>query len=219
MPAAEIPSFLAKKPSDGVGFSTRLEPPAYAWVSFAPTASGRLPAALPTLRSMKIGARMLKSITPVLLVTLAVGCAGEAADEGASPLPDAIHGLALIESHSGSEAAEILVEMHGAEVVPPENYIGHADSFLVAMATRIGPGSSGFGHHSSFTAVDHLVHMVFGHGQVHYFYADAEDLVWLAADPRIARTALAELLETATDSIPTMEEIMMGQQAAESGAG
>jgi hypothetical protein len=182
---------------------------------------------------------MLKSITPVLRVTLAVGCAGEAADEGASPLPDAIHGLALIESHSGSEAAEILVEMHGAEVVPPENYIGHygtedmgavlyvsrfetgaaADSFLVAMATRIGPGSSGFGHHSSFTAVDHLVHMVFGHGQVHYFYADAEDLVWLAADPRIARTALAELLETATDSIPTMEEIMMGQQAAESGAG
>jgi hypothetical protein len=239
MPAAEIPSFLAGKLNDGVGFSGRLEPPAYAWVSYAPTASGRLPAALLTLRPMKIGARMLKSITPLLLVTLAAGCAGEVAEDGASPLPEAIHGLALIESHSGSDAAEILVEMHKAEVVPPQNYIGHygteelgavlyvsrfdteagADSFLVAMATRIGPGSGGYGHHSSFDAADKQVHMVFGHGQVHYFYADAEDLVWLAVDARLARPALAELLKTETDSIPTLEEVMMGQPAAETGAG
>ena len=171
-----------------------------------------------------------------LVAVLAAGCATE---EAAAPLPESIHGMALVESHSGSEAAEILVELHEAEVVPPDNYIGHygteemgavlyvsrfetaaaADSFLVAMATRIGPGSSGFGHHSSFDAVDHLVHMVFGHGQVHYFYAEAEDLVWLAVDARLARPALAELLQTATDSIPTFEEIMMGQPAAGAGAG
>jgi hypothetical protein len=170
-----------------------------------------------------------------LVAALLAGCAAEEAE---APLPESIHGMALAESHSGSEAAEILVEMHGAEVVPPENYIGHygtedmgavlyisrfdteaaADSLLVAMATRIGPGSSGFGHHASFDAADHLVHMVFGHGQVHFFYAEAEDLVWLAVDARLARPALAELLKTATDSIPSFEEVMMGQPA-EAGAG
>jgi hypothetical protein len=174
--------------------------------------------------------------TYTLLTALAAGCAVQ---EAWDPLPESIHGLALVESHSGSDAAAILVEMHGAEVVPPENFIGHygtedmgavlyvsrfeteaaADSFFVSMATRIGPGSSGYGHHSSFDAADKQVHMVFGHGQVHYFYADAEDLVWLAVDARLARTALAELLQTVTDSIPTFEEVMMGQPAAESGAG
>lgn len=188
---------------------------------------------------MPMNTRHARTATRMLLATLAAGCAGEAAEGGATPLPAAIHGLALVESHSGSEATEILVEMHGAEVVPPENYIGHygtedmgavlyvsrfgaaaaADSFLVAMGTRIGPGSSGYGHHASFDAADHLVHMVFGHGRVHYFYADAEDLVWLAVDARIARTALAELLQTQTDSIPTFEEVMMGRPAAEVGAG
>lgn len=188
---------------------------------------------------MLMSIRHARIAPSLLLAVLAAGCGGEAHEGGAAPLPDAIHGLALVESHSGSEAAQILIEMHGAEVVPPENHIGHygteelgavlyvsqfdgaaaADSFLVAMAQRIGAGSGGYGHHASFDAADHRVHMVFGHGQVHYFYADAQDLVWLAVDPRIARTALAELLKTATDSIPTFEEVMMGRPAAETGAG
>lgn len=169
-----------------------------------------------------------------LIAALTAGCAAE---QAAAPLPEAIHGMPLVESHAGSEAAEILVEMHRAEVVPPENYIGHygtedlgavlyisrfpteatADSFLVAMATRIGAGSGGYGHHASFDAAGHPVHMVFGHGRVHYFYAEAADLVWLAVDARLARPALAELLETAADSIPTFEEVMMGRPATEAG--
>jgi hypothetical protein len=180
--------------------------------------------------------RHTRFATYTLVAALAAGCAAE---EAGDPLPESIHGMPLVESHSGSEAADILVEMHKAEVVPPENFIGHygteemgavlyvsrfeteaaADSFLVAMATRIGPGSSGYGHHGSFDAADHFVHMVFGHGQVHYFYAEAEDLIWLAVDARLARPALAELLQTATDSIPSFEEIMRGQPAAETGAG
>jgi hypothetical protein len=185
---------------------------------------------------MQMKVRHTRFAIYALVAALTAGCAAEEAE---APLPESIHGMALVESHSGEEAADILVEMHKAEVVPPENYIGHygteemgavlyvsrfdtdaaADSFLVAMGTRIGPGSSGYGHHSSFEAVGHHVHMVFGHGQVHYFYADAEDLVWLAVDARLARPALAELLKTATDSIPSFEEIMMGQPAAETGAG
>ncbi|HEY5656225.1 MAG TPA: hypothetical protein VIY27_00400 [Myxococcota bacterium] len=175
----------------------------------------------------------------LLLATLAAACAGEATEEGATPLPAAIHGLALVESHSGNEAAQILIEMHGAEVVPPENHIGYygteeleaalyisrfdgaaaADSSRVAMEQRIGAGSSGYGHPGRFEAGDHPVHMVFGYGQVHFFYTDAEALVWLAADMRIARPALAELLQTVPDSIPTFEEIMRGREAADAGSG
>lgn len=173
----------------------------------------------------------------LLLAVLAAGCAGEAADGDASPLPASIHGMALVESLSGSEATEILSELHGADIVPAENHIGHygseqvgavlyvsrfagaaaADSFLVAMAGRIDAGSTGFGHHASFDAAEHQVHMVVGHGQVHYFFAEGRDLVWLAVDPPIARPALAELLQTRTDSIPTFEEIMMGRPATEAG--
>ena len=201
-----------------------------------------MPTGVPTQTFTEVGAHMLMTVRHVryagcaLLAALVAGCTAE---QGAAPLPESLHGLPLTESHAGSEAAEILVEMHKADVVPPDNFIGHygsdemgavlyvsrfeteaaADSFKVAMATRIGPGSGGYGHHSSFDAAGHMVHMVFGHGRVHYFYSDAEDLVWVAVDARLARPVLAELLETATDSIPTFEEIMMGQRAAEAGAG
>ncbi len=188
---------------------------------------------------MPLNARRIRFAAPALLAALAAACAGEAADESTTPLPAQIHGLALTESHAGEEATRILIEMHQSEVVPPENYIGHygteemgavlyvsrfaataeADSLLLAMGQRIGPGSSGFGHHTEFTAADRVVHMVFGHGQVHFFYVEERDLTWFAVHPQLARPALAELLKTETDSIPTFEELMMGRPVVDDRAG
>jgi hypothetical protein len=71
---------------------------------------------------MQMKVRHTRFAIYALAATLTAGCAAEEAE---APLPESIHGMALVESHSGEEAADILVEMHKAEVVPPENYIGH----------------------------------------------------------------------------------------------
>jgi hypothetical protein len=173
-----------------------------------------------------------RSLITCLLVALplAIGCGGgDRPAAGDSPLPPAIHGLPLVEQHEGREAAEILGEMHEQDVAPSESYIGHygtdamgavvyisrfgspaeADSQQVAMATGIrrADGASGYGHHSRFRVTGKRVDMVFGFGQIHYFYAEDERLMWVGAHPAIARAALAELMNVPLDSVRTVEDV------------
>jgi hypothetical protein len=139
-----------------------------------------------------------------------------------------------MEARSGGEAAETIAEMHGQGVAPDESWVGFYQSGevvarlyvsrfesadasgeqLTAMSERIGGGSSGFGHHGTFLVEDNRIHIVFGHGLVHYFYAQEQDLVWLSVNGDLARRALAEVLETEVDSIPTFPEIVQGREAA-----
>jgi len=79
-----------------------------------------------------------------------------------------------------------------------------ASEQLDAMATAIGSGSSGYGHHMQTEIGGLTVHSVFGHGAVHYFYTRGTDLTWLAAPPMLARAALAQLLEAEIDQIPQL---------------
>jgi hypothetical protein len=73
---------------------------------------------------------------------------------------------------------------------------------LASMAAMIGRGRSGFGHHAETEIGGTVVHAVLGQGRAHFFFARDREVVWLAADPAVARPALAELLGVAVDSIP-----------------
>jgi len=167
------------------------------------------------------------------LALTATACSGGSTGD-AGPLPDQIRGLPLMEERSGDDAAETIAQMHGQGVAPDESWVGFYQSGdvvarlyvsrfgsptesgeqLTAMSNRIGSGSSGFGHHGTFLVADNQIHIVFGHGLVHYFYTEEQDLVWLSVNGDLARSALAEVLETEVDSIPTFQEIVQGREAA-----
>jgi hypothetical protein len=158
--------------------------------------------------------------------------AGSISSEGTSELPAEIHGLALTEMQSGADAADAVGSLHGRSVAPLETRIGiygppemrvavyrsrfgssdEAYGQLEAMATRIGSGSSGYGHHVEADVAGTPVHQVFGHGQVHYFFAQAAYVTWLSAPPSIARPALAELLGLGLDSLPEIRAPMEGAE-------
>ncbi len=82
-----------------------------------------------------------------------------------------------------------------------------ADSQQVAMASGIGRGSGGYGHHQRFRVTGTRVDMVFGFGRIHYFYTQGEHLMWLGTHPSLARAALAQLMGVPLDSVPTVEEV------------
>lgn len=140
-------------------------------------------------------------------------------------LPEAIHGLPLIEEHSGEDAVAMIRRLHGEDVAPDETRIGiygpedlrtvlyvsrfptesEARSQLEDMTSRLSEGARGFGHHNQFDVKSKQVHSVFGQGQVHYLFADGEELKWLAVPPRLARPALAEVLGVPVGEIPGLD--------------
>ncbi len=79
-----------------------------------------------------------------------------------------------------------------------------ADSQLVLMAEKIGTGTPGFGHFSTFEAEGTQVSQAFGNGQVHYFYVDGTDLKWLAAPAALARPMVAEIMGVKLEAIPPL---------------
>jgi hypothetical protein len=167
-----------------------------------------------------VGVRATK--TCVTLILTAFACSG---GETATRLPAELHGLQLVESRVGDDASELIAGMHeGDSLAPGESEVGFygtddmravlyvsqfateedAHAQFVAMSLGIGGGSSGYGHHTQSEIGGLKVHSVFGRGQIHYFYTSGPDVTWLAAPPAVARPLLAELLEIAVDSIPTL---------------
>jgi hypothetical protein len=181
-------------------------------------------------RKVAIGFTELRTLRRVFVVLLGmaifdIGCSKE---QTASPLPEELHGLKLMNQFSGQEAAARIARLHGKDVAPEESYIGHygtgpghamlyvsgfefeeqANALLAAMSLRIGDGSSGFGHHKQFEVDGREIHMVLGQGQVHYFFARGRYVYWLGVAPGMAQIALAELLDVATEKVPTLEGIL-----------
>lgn len=172
-------------------------------------------------------------LTAAVALSLLACTGGEEAGDPTIPLPEQIHGLQLAESRSGTDAAAQLERMHELDVAPTESVIGfygpkdmravlyvsrfaspeEAGAQLIAMSSGIGSGSSGYGHHQRQDVADYQVHVVFGQGQVHYYWAKNRDLIWLAIPPALARAALAEVLGVALDDVPPLF-----QSAADSGA-
>ena len=170
------------------------------------------------------------------LMSLASACSG---DRTESPLPEQLHGLELIEQQSGDEAAGAIAQLHEQDVAPTASYIGRygteeigatiyvsrfaspdeAQNQLVAMADGIGDGTAGFGHHRTLEIDGQEVHSVFGRGEVHYFYADGQDLTWLGAHPMFATLALADLLGVSPDSVPGLMPAMPPVSEEQRGSG
>jgi hypothetical protein len=161
---------------------------------------------------MKRGNRLI----PLVLLALLLACTGGSGDgEGTDALlPDRIHGTDLVESLSGEEAAGMIARLHGKGVAPVESEIGFYGAFrppltlyvsvfasaeeardqMSLMVEAIGQGSSGFTDPRSERVEGVDVEFVVGHGQAHYYFAEGDRLLWLAAPAEIVRPALLDLL-------------------------
>ncbi len=153
--------------------------------------------------------KKLFAISAILL--LIAGCSPR--DE--SPLPSAILHLEKTETLTGEEAAEVINHLHQKEVTPAENFVGryegegHSATYylslygsseealaeLDAMVESMERGGHVFDHIRKIAIQDHDVWMALGMGQAHYFYAEDNRLIWLAADVPVAEDAIASLLE------------------------
>jgi hypothetical protein len=161
----------------------------------------------------------------ILVLAATVGCSDRPAAESAGLLPAQLHGLQLVETRSGDEAAGAIARLHKRDVAPSESQVGvygpegmraelfvsvfktvdEAASEFEAMVDAINEGVPGYGHHTHFEVRDRDVHVVFGDGRINYFYADGDRLTWLGVqNPMIARAAVAELLAAPVDSIPRL---------------
>jgi len=131
-----------------------------------------------------------------------------------TPLPSEILHLEMTESLSGEQAAEIIDHLHQKEVTPAQNYVGRyegdghtatyylslydtsseADEELNAMVESMERGGHVFDHVRKLTIKERDVWMALGMGQAHYFYAEGNQLIWLAIDVPLAEEAIESLL-------------------------
>ena len=63
------------------------------------------------------------------------------------------------------------------------------------MATGIRARKTPFSHLKSSERNGTTVYSALGEGQIHYFYRRGADVIWLAADPPVAREAVQYLLQ------------------------
>jgi hypothetical protein len=175
---------------------------------------------------------------PVVVIAAMVnsGCSADRAADasGDLALPEDIHGLPLVESHSGPAADSMIAELHKSELAAAESAIGiygpsdmrailyvsrftteaQAAEQIDAMSDRISAGTPGFGHQRQFEIREQQVHSVFGRGQVHYYYVTGREMIWLTVPPNLARPALGELLDVPLSEIPPLTEAPTSRPAA-----
>jgi hypothetical protein len=169
----------------------------------------------------------VRPLIAILTSATLLACSGQASDARsagveATPLPLMIQGMVRVDVMTGPEAASMLGRMHGEDVAPAESYVGRyqsetgnatlymsrfashveTDSLLNEMSESIGEGSSEFAHHTQFEAGGGPIHMVLGQGQVHFFFAQDDELLWLAIDAALAFPALAQVLGVTEESLP-----------------
>lgn len=136
---------------------------------------------------------------------------------GASPAaPPAVAGLPLSHLLEGTEARAAINRLHGKAIPARDAFVAHYEQDgAVAMlyVTRAwitplawwqflrmvkGIEAGGANREGRFTHLkareqDGLtLYSALGLGQVHYFYRSDATIVWLAADPHVARAAMAE---------------------------
>lgn len=153
----------------------------------------------------------MKKLIPVLaVVVLLAACSQQ--EEG--PVPSSILHLERTELLSGDSAAEIINHLHQKSVTPAENYVGRyegeghtatyyvslyntpeeADTELDAMVESMELGGHIFDHVRQRSVNDRYIWMALGMGQAHYFYAEGNQLIWLAIDVPVAEDAIQSLL-------------------------
>jgi len=130
-------------------------------------------------------------------------------------IPAEIAGLQLRHSSQGKEAMAKISKLHGKEIAVKNGYVAHYDNGratamlyvsefenkdqarqqLDLMREKIGKGTKSFGHLRELKVEGRPIYSVLGFGQVHYFYLDADKVLWLAADPSVAESVLAAALK------------------------
>ena len=129
--------------------------------------------------------------------------------------PNTMGALQLIHALRGKEALQAIDRLHGKGIAGTDGYVAHYErGGLVAMlyvsrparssttgaqiekmATGIRAGKTPFSHLKSSERNGTTVYSALGEGQIHYFYRRGADVIWLAADPPVAREAVQYLLQ------------------------
>ena len=129
--------------------------------------------------------------------------------------PEAVGALRLVHALRGKEALQAIDRLHGKGLAGTDGYVAHyARDGLVAMlyvsrsarssttgaqiekmATGIRAGKTPFSHLKSSERNGTTVYSALGEGRIHYFYRRGANVIWLAADPPVAREAVQYLLQ------------------------
>ena len=128
-------------------------------------------------------------------------------------LPDSIAGLRLTNSTTGPQAIEELSSMHGKEFHIEFGEIGVygnreitlwvagaasdevAAQMTTAMQEKIAKANSPFTPTNEIQNNDRKVYVLDGMGQRHYYFQSKNFVIWLAANPSVADTAIKQILE------------------------
>jgi len=129
--------------------------------------------------------------------------------------PKTVGALRLVHALRGEEALQAINRLHGKELAAADAYVAHYErNSLVAMlyvsrpasstmtgaqiermATGIRAGKTPFSHLKSSERNGTTVYSALGQGQIHYFYRQGADVIWIAADPPVAREVVEYLLQ------------------------
>ena len=129
--------------------------------------------------------------------------------------PKTMGALQLVHALRGKEALQAIDRLHGKGLAGTDGYVAHYErNGLVAMlyvsrparssmtgaqiekmATGIRAGKTPFSHLKSSVRNGTTVYSALGEGQVHYFYRRGANVIWLAADPPVARETVQYLLQ------------------------
>lgn len=150
-----------------------------------------------------------------LLLTLALLLAGCAAPPA---MPPALGGLPRTHALQGQEALQEINRLHGKSIPSRDGFVAHyerdgAVAMLYVTRAYLGPiarwqlsrmvngiergkaNVEGRFTHLKAREQDGLtLYSALGLGQVHYFYRSGAMIVWLAADPQVARPALTDTI-------------------------
>ncbi len=128
--------------------------------------------------------------------------------------PERLAGLALAHAVRGKDALQAIDRLHGKALAGAQAYVAHYEKDSVVamlyvarparasatrtqvetMAAGIGTGKTPFFHLKCQERGGTTVYSALGEGRIHYFFSRGADVVWLAADPDIARQALESVL-------------------------
>lgn len=145
------------------------------------------------------------------------GCTPPGIRDPSGLLPDALDGLALKGVRLEEAASSMINALHGEQVDGSRNAVGeyagpegsatlyvsaYDDSATAGrqfelMRSGIRRSRSPFTHTRPARFEGQDVMTTMGLGQVHYFYADANRVVWLSADAGIADRTIRSLLRNA----------------------
>lgn len=149
----------------------------------------------------------------ILFLVIAIVASACASGEKMA-FPERIAGLKLTENVSGNEAIKVIAKLHGKKIRMKNGHIAHyhvgphmvmvyvsesyldffAGRLLNSMTANIRKGNDIFKDLKELRIGDIPVYSVTGQGQLHFFFKYANKVVWVGADPPLARRAAEEII-------------------------